>query len=128
MKWLVLCWAITAGYMPILQEECSTWNEGKSSWAAGSSVSVELEASAEMFGFLKSWGSVRTYNSFAGNLQLVPIRSDYQIGAALVAGPMELGIMHECVYGMRRDILDVSPLYQSGATMAYVKITGRSRP
>lgn len=131
-SWLVLSWALTLGVVP---QQVDVVSRGSSECADAIRTDMvatvaELSVSAEFFGHARIWGAMENYQYFpgfsGGGLGFYPYRADYTAGLAIFAGPIELGIRHECDH----PVIAAASLqghYLSNETQIYLKISGTTK-
>lgn len=130
-SWLVLSWALTLGIVPqqldvVAQGNAQCVDAIRTDMVA---TVAELSISAEFFGHARLWGAMENYQYFPGldsGLGFFPYRADYTAGLAIFAGPIELGIKHECDH----PVIAGSVLhgnYLSVETQIYLKISGTTK-
>ena len=131
-SWIVLSWALTLGIVPqqtdvVAQNGVECADVIRTDMVA---TVAELSISAAFFGHARIWGAMENSQYFpgfsGGGLGFYPYRVDYTAGLAIFAGPIELGIRHECDH----PVIAGSALhgnYLSAETQIYLKISGTTK-
>ena len=125
MSWLVLSWFLTFGYLPQSQEAIATTTD-RVEWLDNSGAFYQtIGLSATAFDHIRLYTELQTYDRMGSINQWFPYRSDYIIGLDLLAGPVTIGVRHECDHPVIWS-MDQEYGYISGITEIYVKIEGKT--
>lgn len=125
MSWLIISWFLTVGFMPQNTEvfsvgETTIYTDHPNAMYQ----TIGLEALA--FDHLRIWSDIRTYEHTTNGYQYYPFRSDYQIGLDLLAGPVTIGVKHECdhpvIWNQAQDLG-----YLNMQTEVFVRIKGSTK-
>ena len=124
MSWLLLSWFLTLGYLPQSQESIVMGRSTVDSINDGAFYQT-IGLSATAFNHLRLYTELQTYDRMGSINQWFPYRSDYIIGLDLLAGPVTIGVRHECDHPVIWS-MDQEYGYISGITEIYVKIEGKT--
>lgn len=128
LRWLVLSWTLSLGYLPAQIETYDHPGLGDSYTVDRSGAFVQdLGLEALAFEHLRAWTNIRTYEEQAAPLAYAPFRADYSIGLEVLAGPVVLGIRHECAHPVvsRTSFAETGRI--STETEVFVRFQGSSR-
>lgn len=83
---------------------------------------IVMSVDAVFYGHIKIYGSTKT-NFIMDGIDGHPNTGTYQIGAAGILGPIEVGIKHECAHNIDTPVApDI--MYNAGSTYFYMTVTG----
>ena len=127
LSFLVFSWALSLGYMP-QQVEIYDDPGGQEVLVDRSGCFVQdLGLEVLAWNHLRAWTNIRTYEEAQGLASYAPFRADYSIGLDLLAGPVVLGIRHECDH----PVISRTSFYETGKitseTEVFVRFNGSSR-
>lgn len=131
-SWLVLSWALTLGIVP---QQVDVVAQGQMECADAIRTDMlttvaELRVEARALDHIRLWGAMENYQYFSGfpeagsggTFGFLPFRADYTAGLAIFAGPIELGIRHECDHPVVAGVIRGN--YLSMETQIYLTISG----
>ena len=126
-SFLVFSWALSLGYMP-QQVEIYDDPGGRAVLVDRSGCFVQdLGLEVLAWEHLRAWTNIRTYEEQQSLVSYAPFRADYSIGLDLLAGPVVLGIKHECIH----PVVSYDSFQETGRisaeTEVFVRFQGSSR-
>lgn len=128
MDWLVLCWALTVGYIPlgntsIVLPGSIVTVEDSSAVVTELSIGVEIASHLRLYGSMETRETLSLDNPAAGLFS--PYEAYFKAGLAIYGEGWELGVYHECDHGIEASPVTV-PWLWAGRTEIYVKVSGKT--
>lgn len=127
LSFLVFSWALSLGYMP---QQVEIYDDpGGSEVLVDRSGCFVQDLGLEVLAWehLRAWTNIRTYEEAQGLASYAPFRADYSIGMDVLAGPVVLGVRHECDHPVvsRWDFRETGKI--TSETEVFVRFKGSSR-
>jgi hypothetical protein len=122
MSWLVLSWFLAFGYLP-----ASTELVNKTAAHNSGAFYQDIGLAAVAFDRVKLHTDIRTYDTTDSGAMWFPYRADYTIGMEILAGPVTIGVQHECVHPVIFDLRNQELGFSSSVTEVYVRIDGQAK-
>jgi hypothetical protein len=128
MQWLVLCYALTVGYVPFDNTAIVSYS-GKEIAAVvnTNAVLTKLDISLEAIDHIRLYGSIDVRETWANNgkIDFDPYESRYYFALSVFGPNWEAGFSNECYHGNERGGFPRN-WFGGGSTMFFVKLSGRS--